>query len=302
MLNKPLLRKLNEKILLKACSQTIFVLFVFSWSLVWASDAGIGESPETVIRLIVKANAEMDLPVLEKYMAADEDTVGYTIGGRKYVGWPQVKQAFQEEFSMLKGLTIDILNLKVWQQGEVAWFAMEIDYNREVQTADGPVKKTWPLRDTGVLTRRDGTWMLVNWHESMREPIQLLSAPSITEGKAIASANPNSSAITVDLGGEWEIQEEDKAYQAILNAQGNGSYDWQEGRFQTEKLVNRLWSGTWHQKGNDREGGFEVLLAEDEKTAEGVWWYSRVGTQKNIPPREWGGSYKLKRLTAPLVP
>jgi hypothetical protein len=27
-----------------------------------------------------------------------------------------------------------MLNLKVWQQGEVAWFAMEIDYNREVQT------------------------------------------------------------------------------------------------------------------------------------------------------------------------
>lgn len=31
-------------------------------------------------------------------------------------------------------ITIDMLNLKVWQQGEVAWFAMEIDYNREVQT------------------------------------------------------------------------------------------------------------------------------------------------------------------------
>ena len=47
---------------------------------------------------------------------------------------------------------------------------MEIDYNREVQTADGSVKKAWPLRDTGVLNRREDIWMLVNGHESMREP------------------------------------------------------------------------------------------------------------------------------------
>ena len=133
------------------------VLGVFGGSLVWAGEARNLEDPETVIRRIVKANAEMDLPVLEKYMGVEGDMVGYTIGGRKYVGWSQVKDGFQEEFSMLKGLTIDILNLKVWQQGEVAWFAMEIDYNREVQTVDGPVKKTWPLRDTGVLTLQDGT-------------------------------------------------------------------------------------------------------------------------------------------------
>jgi len=250
------------------------------------------DDPETVIRRIVKANAEMDLKTLETHMAVDEDTVGYTIGGRKYIGWKDVKQAFEEEFSMLSGLTIDILNLKVWQQGEVAWFAMEIDYNRQVQTADGPVKKTWPLRDTGVLNRRDGKWMLVNWHESMREPIKPL-APD----RAAQPTGASSNSVEVNLAGKWEIQEEDKAYQATLDAKGNGPYTWQEGRIQTEKVEDRLWSGTWHQKGNDREGGFEVLLSEDGTIAKGVWWYLRVGTQKNIPPREWGGSYKIKRLS-----
>ena len=300
MLKKRLIGLPVKKQILATLGRILLGLLIWSGGLsVWASDLGTVEDPETVIRLIVKANAEMDLPVLEKYMAADEDAVGYTIGGRKYVGWPQVKQAFQEEFSMLKGLTIDILNLKVWQQGSVAWFAMEIDYNREVQTADGPVKKTWPLRDTGVLTLRNGNWVLVNWHESLREPMPLLSAPSTTGGTHSASASPSASAISIDLSGEWEIQEEDKAYQATLNAQGHGPYNWQEGWIQTEKFENRLWSGTWHQKGNDREGGFEVLLAEDGTTAEGVWWYLRVGTQKNIPPREWGGTYKFKRLTTP---
>ena len=202
------------------------------------------EDPETVIRRIVKANAERDLKTLETHMAADGDTVGYTIGGRKFVGWQDVKQAFEEEFSMVSGLTIDILNLKVWQHGEVAWFAMEIDYNRQVQTADGPVKKTWPLRDTGVLTRRGSKWMLVNWHESMREPNKPLTPILTTQ-----TSQTRSNSVEINLAGKWEIQEEDKAYEATLDEKGNGPYTWQEGRLQTEKVVDRLWSGTWHQKG-----------------------------------------------------
>ena len=48
-----------------------------------------------------------------------------------------------------------------------------------------------------------------------------------------------------------------------------------------------------------REGGFEVLLSEDGTQAKGIWWYSRVGTQKNIPPREHGGTFVWKRVTPP---
>ncbi len=168
----------------------------------------------------------------------------------------------------------------------------EIDYNREAQTANRPVKKPWLLRDTGVLNRREGTWILVNWHESIREPVKPLAVKQETTPTEVRG-----SLVEIDLTGEWEIQEEDKAYQATLDVKGNGPYTWQEGRIQTEKVADRLWSGTWYQKGNDREGGFEVLLSEDGKTADGVWWYLRVGTQKNIPPREWGGSYKIKRLS-----
>ncbi|HKW86786.1 MAG TPA: hypothetical protein VJM82_06930, partial [Nitrospiraceae bacterium] len=56
---------------------------------------------------------------------------------------------------------------------------------------------------------------------------------------------------------------------------------------------------TWRQTGNDREGGFEVLLSEDGTDAKGIWWYTRVGDRNNIPPREHGGTYVWKRLTPP---
>ncbi|MCX5723553.1 MAG: hypothetical protein NTX84_03340 [Nitrospirae bacterium] len=102
-----------------------------------------------------------------------------------------------------------------------------------------------------------------------------------------------------DLSGEWEILEveDDKRYKATLDKTGNGPYTQQGGQFVTSKYADRLWQGTWHQPGNDREGGFEVVLSEDGTQAKGQWWYSRVGSKKNIPPREHGGTYQWKRLT-----
>ena len=84
-----------------------------------------------------------------------------------------------------------------------------------------------------------------------------------------------------------------------LDKAGNGPYTQHGGQFVTTKYTDRLWQGTWQQPGNDREGGFELLLSDDGVQAKGVWWYSRVGTQKNIPPREHGGTYLWKRLTPP---
>ncbi len=103
------------------------------------------------------------------------------------------------------------------------------------------------------------------------------------------------------LRGQWEIREEDKTYVATLDEEGNGSYTWKNGRMHTTSFKEGLWGGTWHQTGNDREGGFEVFLSKDGKQAAGVWWYTRVGEHENIPPREWGGPYTWTRLDTKTV-
>ncbi|MBY0249219.1 MAG: hypothetical protein K2Q17_16285 [Nitrospiraceae bacterium] len=103
---------------------------------------------------------------------------------------------------------------------------------------------------------------------------------------------------TYDLSGEWEILEveESRTYRAMLDRQGNGPYTWQDGQFKTTSFVDRRWRGTWKQIGNDREGEFELVVSEDGTLANGIWWYGRVGTRHNIPPREHGGSYVWKRV------
>src|SRR6185436_8693615 len=68
-------------------------------------------TPEAIIRLIVRANAEKDIATLSKYMVHDTDVVGYTIGGRKYVGWTAVEQAMHEEFDSVAKLEIPISEL-----------------------------------------------------------------------------------------------------------------------------------------------------------------------------------------------
>ncbi len=255
-------------------------------------------TPEEVLRTLVRANEGKDLATMARLMAQDPDQVSYSIGGRKYVGWKPFAEEMKLEFDSVTRLEIPITKLQVWTRGDTAWFAMELDYIRYVGTGPDQSRTLLPLRETGVLERRDGNWILVAWHESFRTPepaTQVGAVAPVYSGPA--KQNTPTASHTPDLSGEWDIHEEDKSYRATLDQQGNGPYTWKDGRIATTGFSDRLWQGTWHQPGNDREGGFEVLLSEDGMEARGVWWYTRVEKRANIPPREWGGSYVWKRVT-----
>ncbi len=256
-------------------------------------------SPEDTLRALVQANADKDISTLARLMAHDADIVSYTISGRKYVGWPQLERDMLEEFQMVTRLEIPIIALKVWIRGEVAWFAMELDYTRYIGTGSEQRRMLLPLRETGVLERRDGKWLLTAWHESFRaevSPLAVFDPVPCTSGQQTGTAGPV--VRMPDLSGEWEVKEEDKSYKTTLDRRGNGLYSWQSGRIVTTMVAGQKWQGTWHQSGNDREGGFELVLSEDGSQARGVWWYTRVGERSDIPPRQWGGSYVWKRTSA----
>ncbi|WP_455244208.1 nuclear transport factor 2 family protein [Petrachloros mirabilis] len=279
----------------------IMVALTASFSL-----AATEEGAEAAVRALVRANAEKDMDTLSKLIAHDDDITSYTIGGRKYVGWADLERDMLEEFSAAASLELPIQSLKVWTKGEIAWYAMELDYIRTVVEDGATRRAVLPLRETGVLERRNGQWVLLSWHESFRNAGAAVALNDRTSRQVASSLISDSShPSTTDLSGEWDILEveDDKRYKATLDKAGNSPYTQHGGRFVTTKFSDRLWQGTWHQPGNDREGGFELLLSEDGKEAKGVWWYTRVGTQKNIPPREHGGTYHWKRMTpVPVTP
>ncbi len=257
---------------------------------------------ETTVRALVRANAEKDLPTMSRLMAHDADIISYSIGGRKYVGWPNLERDIKEEFEKVAALDLPISELKVWSKGDIGWYTMELDYVRVLGQGPSLERAVLPLRETGVLERRNGQWILLSWHESFRNAGGAMSVDNQLNTAAPRTvASSTGQPAVLDLSGEWDILEveDDKRYKATLDKAGNGPYTQHGGRFITTKYADRLWQGAWQQPGNDREGEFELLLSEDGTQAKGVWWYSRVGTQKNIPPREHGGTYLWKRLIPP---
>ena len=96
---------------------TVFLAFVSAPSISLAFDP---TNPESVIRALVRANAEKDMAMLSRYMAHDADIVSYSLGGRKYVGWTDLERDFQEEFSTVAKLEIPILELLVWTKVDLA--------------------------------------------------------------------------------------------------------------------------------------------------------------------------------------
>jgi ketosteroid isomerase-like protein len=254
-------------------------------------------TPEAVVRAMFHANETRNMADLERLVSKDRDMVGYSVGGRKYVGWQELRLEMQQEFDTVTRLDIPIKELHVWERGDFAWYTAEIEYIRYEGVGADARKMLLPLRESGVLERRHGRWLLVQWHESLeRAPeTQALEARA---GESLTMAS--SSKRSMDVSGEWAIQEEDKTYHAVLDPSGNGTYTWQQGVLVTTHLIDGNWEGVWRQSGNDREGGFEVRLSEDGMTASGTWWYTRVGNRSNIPPRQWGGGYRWKRVTPPL--
>jgi len=95
--------------------------------------------------------------------------------------------------------------------------------------------------------------------------------------------------------GEWEY-EDGGAVVLRLDEQGNGTYAYKDGRFETRQFDGKTWVGKWYQKENDREGGFLVQLSSDSAEGEGRWWYDRIGP--NASPFEKGGTFHLSRKTS----
>jgi hypothetical protein len=97
------------------------------------------------------------------------------------------------------------------------------------------------------------------------------------------------------LAGEWQY-EEGGVVTLRLDEQGNGTYNWKDGRFETTRLGDHTWVGKWSQKENDREGGFVVKLSPDYTEGDGTWWYIRIGP--DVAPAQRGGQFHLSKKTS----
>jgi ketosteroid isomerase-like protein len=133
----------------------------------------------------VTFNAEVEKEkvalVLEKYVIANEDqkieivreiwapfpdivVIGTDIG-EKMVGWPTIKRAYERQFKSFEETLISVHDqvIKLNETGNTAWFSQVLNYNYIYQ---GKKYQHEGLRFTGVLTKYEGDWLMVQSHIS----------------------------------------------------------------------------------------------------------------------------------------
>lgn len=146
-------------------------------------------------------------------------------------------------------------------------------------------KVTWNLTLSAVVLLSSAACTTLTDHEGMERPLNVPSG--IQEDRSV-------------LAGEWDY-EEGAVVTLTLDEQGNGSYPWKGGRFETHSLSDHTWQGKWIQMDNNREGGFSVQLSPDFSDGEGQWWYTRI--EDDLAPTQKGGTFHLtKKSFAPNDP
>ena len=108
-----------------------------------------------------------DIDILSSLMAHDEDMVNFgTDKVEHWVGWESLKETYMKQWQAFENPEITMKDqvVKISRSGTVAWYSMFLDFK---VTFRGETVQWEGARTTGVLEKRDGRWVIVQFHNSM---------------------------------------------------------------------------------------------------------------------------------------
>ena len=108
-----------------------------------------------------------DMSLLSTIMAHDSDMVNYgTDANEIFVGWNALKDSIQKILPEIEKTKITVRNqhINFDMSGNVAWFSQIWDWN--LVFGGQPIQLP-NQRLTGVLEKRNGNWMIVQFHNSV---------------------------------------------------------------------------------------------------------------------------------------
>ena len=151
----------------------IFILFIVSFLAisVCAEQVDIESEKAKVQSLLdqyVQAIETEDMELISKIFAHDDDMVNFGLEAEaRFIGWEPLKEDFQILFESAEDTDISVRDqvIKVHASGSVAWFSEILDWNILLQGELGSLEGTI---FTGVLEKRDGNWVIVQFHLSYR--------------------------------------------------------------------------------------------------------------------------------------
>ncbi len=129
------------------------------------------KSEKTAIKSVLEkyalANENQDMNMIEEIWCPSESIVSIgTESGERLMGFSQIRNAIQRQFDTFSETFISYRDqvIELSDDGNTAWFSQRMNYNF---IFDGKAHTFKDLRYTGVLTKRDGKWKIVQTHLSV---------------------------------------------------------------------------------------------------------------------------------------
>ena len=122
---------------------------------------------QSVLDQWVQAVETEDIDLYMKTFAKDADMVTFgTAAADRWVGWEPLREHATEVFQAFDDIDLSFRDIviKVHASGKVAWFSLIFDETWVAQEEPGSLEGG---RLTGVLEKRDGNWVVVQFHASM---------------------------------------------------------------------------------------------------------------------------------------
>lgn len=115
----------------------------------------------------VQATENENMELFSTIMARDDDMVIFgTDVNERWIGWKPLKEAVEKQFASFEKakMTCKDQVIKVHHSGQVAWFSEILDFD---VVAQGQPVRIEGTRMTGVLEKRNGSWLFVQGHYSV---------------------------------------------------------------------------------------------------------------------------------------
>jgi ketosteroid isomerase-like protein len=122
---------------------------------------------EHLLENYIIANETQDFDLIEAIWSPQSDIILYgTDSHERLMGWTNIRKAVKSQFSQIEDTYIAASDqfIKVNDDGTTAWFAENLNYNFMYK---GVAQKYEGLRFTGVLSKGDDGWKIVQAHLSV---------------------------------------------------------------------------------------------------------------------------------------
>lgn len=133
------------------------------------SDITTEKAIKAVLDEFVESYAEQDLERAMSIIAPDADVVIYGTGAKeKCIGSKEIRTQFEKDWSQIEKPVLKYNWTLISSAGNVSWAAIDAVLNAEIEGQN----KSFPLRITKVLEKRENKWLIVQAHFSFPDQSQ----------------------------------------------------------------------------------------------------------------------------------